>query len=1305
MGANTETGEHAPTREGQNTSGRGSQAVLVQLAERVVVLARRGHGEGAKDALVLSLDRFLDKLIHSGPTGAESLPQELRARLALSFSALLAGQDRELALSALFGLVRLGRFGAVLAAKALDQGTVPVEEGLPILAELSPGDLLTVADVLTRFGRGPCQDATRMLLPQAAEADLHQARQFLAHCKGRVPGPAQPLREVLWEGRLGRDIRQIDPARETPARLLAVAQWLKILKPYDPPNVLIKNAALHAGQETACRLLMASPALPGPDKSLGRLLSGLLTGVGPGQAGQCMAASGRLAPDKLSQVAAMLFHGRPTLRSELAGSLALMSQRGFTAFLSYLSPERRAQAVRATLNRVAQEDPAGLFAVAPEIFDAEVPAPLGVQVARLHLPPAQPVSRKPAASAHVAEDTQSKGFSLRGLLGMAGNRGKTELLAEEAWGRLQSHVFTGRDFIGESFLGHWLEDVHFLGCTFVGVTFKTAAFVRVRFSGCRFDGCDFRQAQLWQCVLERCDLMHCGFMGAEFSGCSLEQTAFISSVFVEARLHDATLRGIHFDGCDASGVAASGLTLTGVLVRNTLLDGARLWRITLASCRMEGVSAQLADAWDVDGDEPLLRRLSARTLKRALSSGSGPSAAGEDGKTAGQKLVEGLVESRALEVLGLWLIRQERLAGLRAFMAENLRRLEFGLGWLTPAQVPFVRLLPLLLHTQCFDQAMNLLPPAPSCQVAAYHPDPDVLALARTHFPAVALEQDVPALLVIEAVYTIGSFGTLAQTPGSDLDVWVCHRMDKASQADLDALDAKFSVLSAWAARTFGLETHFYRMDVDRVVANDFGVSHEEGSGSAQAMLLKEEFYRSAVLLAGKAPLWWAVPPGCGQEFYRTIGQDFGRRENLLDLGAISAIPKAEFFGAMLWQVFKSIKQPYKSVMKFALLERYLEDAGSAGNTGLLLCEAMKHSLLAGSRELWEIDPYARLFAEVYSHYQRQGRREEAALIRLAFLSKSGLPGKAQDGVQPLTAEQGQIRRMYFGKSADGPNFGGKDAGRILGWREQGKLGELFGRFIVRAYTRLTSQLHDFAGSVITPEDLTRIGRRIMAAFSKRKDKIEIMPFAEAHGHACQVVYFAATRGERNAYRWHIQAGQVKPGESRLDLVLTRDSSDLAAECAWLTANGVFAHGTLVNADYTINPVTAKDLQELLDALAAFFPHDCMFDTNTSLALSSEAVAKAFAVVNLCLPRENRAVQTISLIYLTTWGELFIKSMRIKGTPPFDPKALLNQCSGMPCVCDLQFAWLTPARAACPRPFEGDRGVEGTPGGIVGEGA
>jgi len=43
--------------------------------------------------------------------------------------------------------------------------------------------------------------------------------------------------------------------------------------------------------------------------------------------------------------------------------------------------------------------------------------------------------------------------------------------------------------------------------------------------------------------------------------------------------------------------------------------------------------------------------------------------------------------------------------------------------------------------------------------------------------------------------------------------------------------------------------------------------------------------------------------------------------------------------------------------------------------------------------------------------------------------------------------------------------------------------------------------------------------------------------------------------------------------------------------------------------------------------------------------------------------------------------------VRPKTQPPYDPRALVSQISGLDCSPELELRWFKPARSACPAPF------------------
>ncbi|WP_231876823.1 class I adenylate cyclase, partial [Oleiphilus sp. HI0080] len=104
----------------------------------------------------------------------------------------------------------------------------------------------------------------------------------------------------------------------------------------------------------------------------------------------------------------------------------------------------------------------------------------------------------------------------------------------------------------------------------------------------------------------------------------------------------------------------------------------------------------------------------------------------------------------------------------------------------------------------------------------------------------------------------------------------------------------------------------------------------KESSGSAQHFLLLDEFYRTAILLTGRYPLWWLVPPDAEGSYAEItqllLGNRFVKEADVLDFGSTHTIPKSELIGAGLWQLYKSLESPYKSALKLLLAEVYARE-------------------------------------------------------------------------------------------------------------------------------------------------------------------------------------------------------------------------------------------------------------------------------------------------------------------------------------------------------------------------------------------
>src|SRR5690606_28456625 len=100
--------------------------------------------------------------------------------------------------------------------------------------------------------------------------------------------------------------------------------------------------------------------------------------------------------------------------------------------------------------------------------------------------------------------------------------------------------------------------------------------------------------------------------------------------------------------------------------------------------------------------------------------------------------------------------------------------------------------------------------------------------------------------------------------------------------------------------------------------------------GTTQHYLLLDEFYRTAICLGGRTRMRRMVP-AFEEARYESYAQTllekrFVRSEDVLDLGSLAHIPPGEFIGAGMWQLYKGIKSPYKSVLKLLLTEIYASE-------------------------------------------------------------------------------------------------------------------------------------------------------------------------------------------------------------------------------------------------------------------------------------------------------------------------------------------------------------------------------------------
>lgn len=191
--------------------------------------------------------------------------------------------------------------------------------------------------------------------------------------------------------------------------------------------------------------------------------------------------------------------------------------------------------------------------------------------------------------------------------------------------------------------------------------------------------------------------------------------------------------------------------------------------------------------------------------------------------------------------------------------AINQLRVDRALAAMGPAFQKVYSLLPILLH--CHHPQMpgyldgNV--PHGVCLFTPNEIQQDYLADVEARWGE-PLAPSAGGELPITGVYSMGSTSSIGQCHTSDLDIWVCHQAWLDTE-ERNQLQQKCSLLEKWAA-SMGVEVSFFLVDENRFRHNASGSLGGEDCGSTQHILLLDEFYRSAVRLAGKRILWNMVP-------------------------------------------------------------------------------------------------------------------------------------------------------------------------------------------------------------------------------------------------------------------------------------------------------------------------------------------------------------------------------------------------------------------------------------------------------------
>lgn len=532
-------------------------------------------------------------------------------------------------------------------------------------------------------------------------------------------------------------------------------------------------------------------------------------------------------------------------------------------------------------------------------------------------------------------------------------------------------------------------------------------------------------------------------------------------------------------------------------------------------------------------------------------------------------------------------IDRKVLSQLRArFLTLNAGRMARAMEGLSARQQLVLNLLPLFFHVN-----HPLLPGyvsgATPAGLSNYEPDPQALAEAQRltrSFSYKPRHGNPPR--PIHGLFLMGSLGTLAQADQSDMDVWVCHAPD-LSETELAELQKKCQLLEAWAAGQ-GAEAHFFLIDPSRFVRGERDTQlSSDDCGTTQHYLLLDEFYRTAIWLAGRTPLWWLVPVYEESRYERYIHTLLSKRfvpaEENLDLGHMARIPPGEFIGAGLWQLFKGIESPYKSVLKLLLIEVYASEHPRVQCLSL----RFKQAVFANRLDLDELDPYIVVYRRIEEYLKARGEPERLELVRRSLYLKVNRKLSSGNGARSPSWQRALLERLASEWGWDQRQLA------LLDSRSQWKVRQVSSerRALVNelnySYRFLTQFARtEQAASLINKRDLNVLGRRLYAAFERKAGKIEFINPGIAPDLAEDTLTLVQSpnKKEPGQTHWGLYNGNLTALEWEHFAPIKR-SRELLELLTWCHRNGVIDSSTRLALHPGSSDLSEFELFNLLGSL------------------------------------------------------------------------------------------------------------------------
>ncbi len=546
---------------------------------------------------------------------------------------------------------------------------------------------------------------------------------------------------------------------------------------------------------------------------------------------------------------------------------------------------------------------------------------------------------------------------------------------------------------------------------------------------------------------------------------------------------------------------------------------------------------------------------------------------------------------------------------------------------------------------------------------------------AEKLFPDVIIRREETLNPVIHTALLMGSVGSIAQTKKSDLDYTLLVDNNSFTPESLKLFQKKLNLIEDWTWDNYHLEAHFFINDYNEVRQNIFGESDSESTGSALAKLLKEEMYRTMIIVTGRIPFWLVAPVDCDDQRYDELFQlimenkTLLKREEFIDMGNVDDIADGEFFGGSIWALIKSFKSPFKTLMKMGILEDYMFTETKSN----LLCHQIKQQVF-DDVPYDKIDAYLLMFERVQKFFTETKEDNDIDALRTAFYLKVGTQVTGEELERGSTHwKKETLIRMI--KEWGWPASKIEQLNIYIEWQMMQKveLGNRINKILMSSYKNISEKNStlDPSESLITEKDTHLLGRKLFSFYRTAPNKVENLG-ALVDGKTAErelTFLFENPKSREQRGEWYLIRGRTRAYIEQVDPeFIIKKSGTLPFLIAFTAYNNLYDENTNVLLRAEGSSIKEDDLIHLLEQVCSFIAAVNIAAISNDDLMSDAQVKQLYMItdfgnpppidvtmgnirdckdndeLNTFINKRLEKIKSLSAIYITTWGELFCKT-------------------------------------------------------------